>query len=193
MKIFLTSSGLSNENEKKFVDLFDGITAGKRVAFVPTAMNPEPKEVVEKYMPVDVKDLTDLGMVVDLIDIANLNATNIVATFQPYDLIYVYGGNTFYLLDQAIRSGLRDNIKEIISGKVYMGVSAGSIIAGPSIETADWTYGEPDKNDVGLKDFKGLGLVSFVVVPHWEGQTPVEVKDCQYEIKYLRDGEAICV
>jgi dipeptidase E len=81
-------------------------------------------------------------------------------------VIYIGGGNTFYLLDkiqQARCAGIiRDAVK---AGKIYIGTSAGSIVAGPDIYP---TY-SLDKAEVAkkMKSFKGLGLVDFIVMPHW--------------------------
>ena len=49
------------------------------------------------------------------------------------------GGNTFFLWDAMRRSGLDELIKErVAAGVLYVGCSAGSIVAGRSIQTAFW-------------------------------------------------------
>ena len=78
------------------------------------------------------------------------------------DAIFVGGGNTYALLQRLKQSGLLDAIGERVRGGVpYIGSSAGSNIAGPTILTTnDW-------NVVGLRDFSALGLVPFNVNPHY--------------------------
>ncbi len=192
MKLFLTSSGLSDTNEKDFLDFLSCNPKGLRVAFIPTAMNQEPEETKQKYIPIDVADLENLGMKVDFIDLEKLNEKNIISTFLPFDIIYVYGGNTFYLMYHANKSGFSKYINEIIKNKVYFGVSAGSVIAGPDISIANWGK-SGDRNSIGLENFKGLSIASFSVLPHWNGQIPKEVASYTFEVKYIKDGEAVIV
>lgn len=191
MKLFLTSSGLSDTNEKDFLALLGRKPKGLRVAFVPTAMNKEPEEIKQKYIPVDVADLEKLGMRVDFIDLEKLSEEKIISTFKPYDIIYVYGGNTFYLMNYANQSGFTKHIFEIIKDKVYFGVSAGSIIAGEDISIADWENGDP--NNIGLAEMKALSLAPFSVLPHWNGEIPKEAQGYRHEIKYIKDGEAVVI
>jgi len=192
MKLFLTSSGLSDTNEKSFLDLLNKSPKGLRVAFVPTAMNRESEEVKQKYMPSDIADLEDLGMKVDLIDLEKLDEEVIVSKFKPFDIIYVYGGNTFYLMHYANKSGFTKHIEEIIKNKIYVGVSAGSVIAGSNIELAQWGK-DGDRNIIGLKNMNGLKLVKFGIIPHWKGQFFEEVISYPFEVRYIKDGEAIII
>ena len=191
MKLFLTSSGLSDTNEKNFLALLGKEPKGLRVAFIPTAMNKEPEEVKQKYIPVDVADLEKLGMKVDFIDLEKLNEEKIISMFKPYDIIYVYGGNTFYLMNYANKSGFTTHILEIIKDKVYVGVSAGSVIAGEDIDIAGWENGDP--NDIERLNTKGLSLARFCVLPHWNGEIPKEAQGYKHEIKYIKDGEAVVI
>ena len=191
MKLFLTSSGLSDTNEKDFLALLGREPKNLRVAFIPTAMNQEPEEVKQKYIPVDVSDLENLGMTVDFIDLEKLTEENILSTFKPYDVIYVYGGNTFYLMKYANQSGFTKNIFEIIKDKVYFGVSAGSIIAGEDIAISGWENGDP--NSIELSDMKGLSLFPFSVLPHWNGEIPKEAGEYRHKIRYIKDGEAVVI
>jgi dipeptidase E len=90
----------------------------------------------------------------------------IAKEIKKADVIYFSGGNTFYLLQQIqltqSASVFRNAIK---AGKIYIGTSAGSIVAGPDIYP---TYKlDNAKQAPKLKGYKGLGLVDFVVLPHW--------------------------
>jgi dipeptidase E len=94
------------------------------------------------------------------------NSTEVERKLSQYDAIFVAGGNTFYLLDKIRKSGADKIIPKLIeSGKIYIGSSAGSIVAGPDI------YPARDLNDSGvapdLKDYRGLNMVNFVILPHW--------------------------
>lgn len=192
MKLFLTSSGLSDENEPTFLELLGRDPRGLKVAFIPTAMNQEPQEVKDKYIPVDVADLEKLGMEVLFIDLENITEESVVETFKPFDIIYVYGGNTFHLMHYANTSGFKKHIQEIIKDKVYVGVSAGSVIAGPDVSLSQWGK-DSDRNSIGLKEMNGLALVTFGIIPHWSGRDYDEAKGYQYEVKFIKDAEVIVI
>lgn len=191
MKLFLTSSGLSDKNEQMFLELLEQDPKGLRVAFIPTAMNQESEELKQTYIPVDVADLEHLGMKVEFIDLVNIKEENIVSALDSFDIIYVYGGNTFYLMHHIVLSGFKKHFKEIMKDKIYFGVSAGSIIAGPDVSIAGLKGG--DTNDIGLVDMEGLSVVPFSLLPHWNGEIPSNLKDYKYEIRYIKDEEAVSV
>lgn len=83
------------------------------------------------------------------------------------DFIFVSGGNTFYCLEKAQESGFIKVVRDLVlkENKVYIGSSAGSVIAGPDIHPA---YNLDDASKApNLKGYKGFGLVDFVSLPHW--------------------------
>jgi dipeptidase E len=89
------------------------------------------------------------------------------ATLARADAVFVGGGNTYALLARMKHSGLHDAIRERVrAGAPYIGASAGSNVAGPTILTTnDW-------NVVGLADFTALALVPFNINPHYVEADP---------------------
>jgi len=87
------------------------------------------------------------------------------------DVLYVAGGNTFVLLDALRRTGQDRVIAERVrAGLPYIGLSAGSIVAGPSVEAASLM---DDRTEApGLTDLTGLALIPDVVLPHADGKLP---------------------
>ena len=82
------------------------------------------------------------------------------------DLIHVNGGNTYYLLLQAKKSGFDKFIKkQVDKGTFYTGSSAGSMIAGPDIAITWRPENQPYVKD--LPDTLGFNLVDFTIFPHW--------------------------
>ena len=83
------------------------------------------------------------------------------------DGIFIGGGNTFRLLDRLHGHRLIGPIRELVAaGGPYLGTSAGSNVAGPTILTTnDW-------NVVGLDRFDALGLVGFNINPHYKETDP---------------------
>jgi peptidase E len=73
------------------------------------------------------------------IDHADMTPTKIRDAVEEAGCIYVAGGNTFYLQKHIIRSQFWEGIKSSLErGCIYIGQSAGAIVAGPTIETAYW-------------------------------------------------------
>jgi dipeptidase E len=76
--------------------------------------------------------------------------------------IYVGGGNTFRLLDSLYRHGLIDVLRERVrAGVPYLGVSAGSNVACPTIKTTN------DMPIVQPPSFDALALVPFQINAHY--------------------------
>ncbi len=76
--------------------------------------------------------------------------------------IFVGGGNSFILINELHKSKLIDPIRKLLlSGKPYLGTSAGSNILGPSIMTTN------DMPIVYPPSFKALNLVPFLINPHF--------------------------
>lgn len=100
---------------------------------------------------------------------------------SSYGIIYVCGGNTFKLLKFAQKANFKLSIEKLLERNgIYIGVSAGSIIVGPSINIANEV--EHDPNDVGLEDLTGFDITSLIVLPHYSPE--METETANFEKKY---------
>ena len=145
-----------------FVQFTQGKHEGKTITFIPTASLPEK---VKFYVGAGKKTLEKLGLIVDELEISTATKEEISSKLQSNDAIYITGGNTFFLLQELKRTGAdKIIIKQIKSGKLYVGESAGSIILSPNVEYVK------DMDDVqmapNLESFSGLELVDFYTLPH---------------------------
>ena len=161
-----------------------GALKGKKLAFIPTASL---FEEYTDYVDEAKEAFENLGLNIEVLHVSGAPKDLIERTLQSCDLIYVSGGNTFYLLQELEKSGAKTIILEQVKGgKPYIGESAGSIIMAPNISYAkDMDVAE--KAAPQLKSFEGLGLVDFYPLPHYKSFPFEEVTE-KMLVKYAKLG-----
>ncbi|MEG0181717.1 MAG: Type 1 glutamine amidotransferase-like domain-containing protein [Peptostreptococcaceae bacterium] len=112
------------------------------------------------------------------------------------DIIHLTSGNTFKFLSLLRKRNMISKIRDYsINGGILVGVSAGSVLMGSSIEIAKFA----DLNNIASTDFEGLKLIDFEIKPHWNRwedkiyEFKKYSKDRGREIYLIRDGEGIVV
>jgi dipeptidase E len=134
-----------------------------KVAFIPTAAEVEEGELL--WLKADKDALISQGFDVEEFTITNLTSLEIEGKLANKNLIFMTGGNSFYLLDQIIKTGFDEILKRKLNeGVVYIGSSAGSMVMGKRVDlvkTIDDASKAPD-----LKS-NGLEIVDCALLPHW--------------------------
>ena len=165
MKLVFYSGGGERENRRLDRMLF-AMTSNKRpgMTFIPSGSDFGPRafeEFINHYDPYSVSKF--IYFPVDIPFSAELCRHAL-----SQDIVHLSGGNTFYFLKSLRRAKLLPELwKFARKGGILTGLSAGAILMTPSIETAGFPSFDRDDNDVGLKNFKSLGLVDFEFFPHF--------------------------
>lgn len=192
MKLLLTSAGFENPKVgKEFLKLIDSSVLETKVILVPTAARTK-EELF--YVDKSKRELLNIGVLNQKIETLNLDHKISFEEVNGFDVIYVCGGNTFYLLQKVREAGFDIITKHFLEkGGIYVGASAGSIIVGPDIEIAG--FGE--KNDTGLKDLTGLHLVDMTIFPHFIDKDRQKVgefkKKVDYPVLTLTNNQALSI
>ena len=130
----------------------------KRVLFVPFAIYDR-----DKYAATAQQRFAKMGYELSSVH----TAANPVQAVDDTDAIFIGGGNTFRLLKSLYEFDLLDAIRSRVeSGIPYIGSSAGSNVAGPTIRTTN------DMPIVEPPSFDALELVSFQINPHYLDPDP---------------------
>jgi dipeptidase E len=160
MKFLLTSvyTNVADELLKLLNDNPETIT----VAFIATAADVyEDKWFVES----DRSKLISQGFKIREVSLVSKNVEELEKDISDCKVIFVSGGNTFYLLQKVRESGFDKVIKKLVpTDIIYVGSSAGSILVTPTIAIAGVEPG--DENIPGLTDLTSMGLVDFEISPH---------------------------
>lgn len=190
MRLFLASEG-SDPGTIQKLEEFTGSLAGKKVVYIPTARNG-----VNPYNTWQDsgtwKFLNSRKMDVSYVQLEDHMNYLDPSLFDDADILWMSGGACGYLMYWIYRTGFDKMLTKILEKTLYVGSSAGSMIAAPSLEIADWYLGEPER---GSSKISGLGLVDFDFYPHYEDNLKPEIEKLYKGKKmYLvKNGEVIIV
>jgi len=165
MKLLLTSAGLSNKSiSNALLELTGRPFSELNLAFIPTASNVE--EGDKDWVINDLVYCKNLGFKsIDIVDISAIPKDLWLPRLHVADVLMFEGGNTFHLMHWMEKSGLKELLPEMLKTKIYVGISAGSMITGPSfaLDMSERLY-SASVGEYG-KD-ASLGLVDFMFRPH---------------------------
>lgn len=155
MRIFLASLSLA-----ALPDLLG--PSVRRVAWVPAAA--ERLEDGARVRALFGAMLDELGLSPLVCELDDGAGAGLAARLAASDAVIVTGGDPFHLLARLRASGMdRAMTAAVRGGLPYVGVSAGAIVAGPSLEPHVLTSPFAPAEDLSLE---GLALTDRVVLPH---------------------------
>lgn len=185
--IVLTSCGIINDDFKnKFYEIISKEELkNKKMLYITTAIDGEFDDDKE-WVNEEYQTILDLG--IDENKIVEYKIGNDI-NIDNFDIIYMMGGNTIYLLDRVRKYNFDKVIKEFINkGKIYIGSSAGSQIIGSTIKLCS-IY---ENNFVNMTDFTALGIVDCEVVPHANKKEEL-ISKTNDKLMLLYDGDGIII
>ena len=166
MKLLLTSAGFTNKSiSDALFKLANRPFSKLKLVFIPTAANVETGG--KEWLITDLQNWLKLGFAkIDIVDIAAVPKNIWLPQLEEADVIMFGGGNTFYLMEQLKRTKLDKLLPKMLRSKIYVGISAGSMIAGKGLSLASDAilYYE----NVGqLKEYGALNFVDLSIRPHY--------------------------
>jgi dipeptidase E len=183
MNLILTSNGITNNSienvikesinnvRKKNISNKNNIdnSSNIKIAFIPTAANiiKGDKFWVEEHY----SQFQKLGETYN-IDISKSTKKEWLPKLQESDVIVMGGGNAKYLMEQIIICGILLDLPELIKNKLYVGISAGSMITSKKVySSSDILFKDKDFN---IKAHDGLGYTDFNIRPHFNSEALLE-------------------
>ena len=172
----LHGSGYLDHAANEISDFLGEVT---RVLFVPFALHDEAKYAAQARARFEM-----MGYELDSIH----SLTDPAQVVRQADAIFIGGGNTFRLLKALYDHDLLDAIRQRVSeGMPYIGSSAGSNVAAPTIRTTN------DMPIVQPPSLDALGLVPFQINPHYLDADPNSTHKGETReeriIQFLEDNE----
>ncbi len=166
MRLLLGSGGFRTEQRRQrlFEQMRVHFGPVERILFVPFALADH-----DRYLEVMLQEGFNAGYQLDGIH----QFEDRIAAVETAEAIFIGGGNTFRLVNDLHRHRLLDPIRRRIrQGMPYLGISAGTNVACPTLMTTN------DMPIVMPPSFTALNLVPFQINPHYfAGQV------------FIRDGE----
>ena len=139
-------------------ELRDALGSTRRLLFVPFALHDR-----DSYATQAKKRFEAMGYALDSIH----EAADAKIALDEAEAIFIGGGNTFRLLNSLYQLDLLLRIRRRVEeGVLYLGSSAGAVVAAPTIKTTN------DMPIVQPPSFNSLGLISFQINAHYLDADP---------------------
>lgn len=200
MKLFLYSLNFTMAHCTALNDLVGKNPNEIRFALIENAADVD-RDGPEGWVEGIRKTITEKGYQIKIVDLKQwyIKKDRLEKVFDDVDVIWVGGGNGYYLRWLMKLTGVDLIIKELIeNGVVYSGWSAGACVAGPTLRFAE-TMDDPSQAPEIIYD--GLKIIDKVVIPlidngmfgeralEWNNKLNKE----GYETILLQDSQALII
>lgn len=165
MKLLLTSNWICNESIKKaFFELVDKKPEDTNIVFIPTASN---NEVGNKtWLINDLINLKKLNVkAIQITDIQTVNKDFFMESFRRADVLFFEWWDTYHLMKWIKKTGLQDELTKLLKDKVYVWVSAWSMVTNPNLNLK-LSHNLYTEERIETKEIDALNFVDFYFLPH---------------------------
>lgn len=189
MKLYLSSYKIGNKADR----LKELVPKGKKLGFIPNALDYRDVKTRRESNERNIKDLTDLGIKVEMLDLKKYfgRKKELKKKIDSLGGVWVRGGNTFVLRQAMKLSGFDTVITGINRPDfLYGGYSAGICVLAPNLnalQQVDDPTVLPYK-EIKTVVWKGLGILDYIILPHYKSNHP-ESADIDKEVKYCRKNK----
>lgn len=136
-----------------------------KTALINTTIEPPEQQANLFWYQENLKALRDNRFDYFEYSITNKTPRDIKRDLSDVDVIHITGGDTDYLLRRSYESGFIAIINEFVErGGIYIGTSAGSIIAGSVLPRY---LRDDSRQNIKAINYSCYNLVNFTTVPHW--------------------------
>ena len=194
--LFLTSNGLTSP---QLQEEFRKAIADKctKCAIIPTAMEKEKDR--DEWLAQTADKLSAYGLECEFFYFGQ----NENQQLDNYDVIYICGGNVFYLIQMIKQCCAEDTLRKAVKEKVVVGVSAGSLIMQKDLELIRDLIPRMNKR-VKLKDLTALDVTNGIEhLPHktryigiidaFEKRVKTYERKVGHKVVCLEDGQGIII
>lgn len=189
MKLYLSSQKIGNFPDK----LINLLGNNKNVVVIANALDDKTPEYRSLRVKKEIEMLKGIGLNPIELDLRNYfgNSNGLKEFVSNKSLIWIRGGNVFILRRAMEASNFDKKILPLIkNGDIaYGGYSAGVIIACKDLwasEIVDDIYCVPEDYPCMNTPSKGLGLIDFYLVPHYDS-TEDWAKNVKKYVNYLKE------
>src|SRR3989344_5822959 len=169
MKLLLTSSGLTNNSiANALFELTGKKPEETTVVFIPTASNVEQGD--KDWLITDLMNLKKQSFKsIEITDISAVDEKIWKPSLERADVLFFEGGNTYHLMRWLNKSSLSEILPELLENKVYVGVSAGSMVTNPdlALKLSQLIY---EEDMLETEELKALNVVDDKIEVISEGE-----------------------
>jgi len=169
VNLLLTSSGLRTEALRDALrDMLGKPFGSANVVYVPTASVAEPGD--HGWLLADLARVHGLGWrEFDVLELNGLPRRMVLDRLRRADVVHVGGGNHYHLARSITGNDLADGFREALESRVYVGLSAGSMIFSRHLTegSADVIGDAADLHVLGATTVQPpFGLFDWYLKPH---------------------------
>jgi len=165
-----------------------------KMAYITTASKGAPNTAYVERMRTH---LSEQNIAYEEVDLDGKTPAELSRILSDKDIVFMEGGNAFYLMNSIRQSGFERVLKEHLQkGLIYMSACAGTQVATPMLALANWRH-KDYYSSFGVDDHTAMALVPFLIVGHYNSEQKDLVDEMisgiTYPVRTLTDRQAIYV